>query len=300
MPTEEPLKKRKLPLFTLCILAFAARGRLAAPAPRRERARACGAGDGVIRDAGPWVYFAATAFLPAVGAPLSAFTIVAGRGLRRADDHGAGVIAAALAAIAANLALTYWLARYALRPMLSRFTERYGYRIPRVTRDNALNVALVIRLTPGPPFFMQSYMLGLAEVPFRLYMIVSWLCILPWAVAFVVLGKGVFNGNFKLVMTGVGRPRGRDGAGPLDPQALCRPRRLSLGRAGPRGPAADRHRVHPPGEGGPRGGDGPLLGPGRGVQPARRSRAATSTSRSRTPGPSSRRSCSGRRRRARR
>ena len=44
---------------------------------------------------------------------------------------------------------------------------------------------------------MQSYILGLAEVPFRLYMVVSWLCKLPMAIGAVVLGKGVFNGNFK-------------------------------------------------------------------------------------------------------
>jgi uncharacterized membrane protein YdjX (TVP38/TMEM64 family) len=203
MPPEEPLKKRKLPLFQLCIVAFVAVA-AALLLLRGVNIRAMAAqGMAMIRDAGPWVYFSATAFLPAVGAPLSAFTIVAGEAFA-AQMTLAGVIVATMAAIAANLALTYWLARYALRPILSRVTEHYGYRIPRVTRENALNITLMFRLTPGPPFFMQSYILGLAEVPFRLYMIVSWVCILPWAVAFVVLGKGVFNGNFKLVITGVG------------------------------------------------------------------------------------------------
>jgi uncharacterized membrane protein YdjX (TVP38/TMEM64 family) len=203
MPSEEPLKKRKLPLFQLCIAAFAVIA-AALLLMRGVNIRGLASqGMNMIRDAGPWVYFSATAFLPAVGAPLSAFTIVAGEAFAAQMTMG-GVIAAVMVAIAANLALTYWLARYALRPLLSRFAERYGYRIPRVTKANALNIALVIRLTPGPPFFMQSYILGLAEVPFRLYMVVSWLCILPWSVAFVVLGKGVFNGNFKMVGTGVG------------------------------------------------------------------------------------------------
>jgi uncharacterized membrane protein YdjX (TVP38/TMEM64 family) len=203
MPPEEPLKKRKLPLFQLCVVAFAAVA-AALLLLRGVNIRGMAAqGMAMIRDAGPWVYFSATAFLPAVGAPLSAFTIVAGEAFA-AQMTLAGVIVATMAAIAANLALTYWLARYALRPILSRVTEHYGYRIPRVTKKNALNIALMLRLTPGPPFFMQSYILGLAEVPFRLYMIVSWVCILPWAVAFVVLGKGVFNGNFKMVITGVG------------------------------------------------------------------------------------------------
>ena len=73
-----------------------------------------------------------------------------------------------------------------------------------MTKENALSVALAIRLTPGPPFFLQSYILGLAEVPFRLYMIVSWVCNLPWAIGLIVFGKGLFNGNFKLVVGGIG------------------------------------------------------------------------------------------------
>jgi uncharacterized membrane protein YdjX (TVP38/TMEM64 family) len=51
---------------------------------------------------------------------------------------------------------------------------------------------------------VQSYILGLAEVPFRLYMIASWLSVLPTVVAFIVLGKGIFNGNFRMVLYGVG------------------------------------------------------------------------------------------------
>jgi uncharacterized membrane protein YdjX (TVP38/TMEM64 family) len=115
-----------------------------------------------------------------------------------------GVLAATLVAIAVNIALTYWLARRAVRPMLERLLKRYGYSVPRVTSDNALSVALLVRLTPGPPFFLQSYILGLAEVPFRLYMLVSWLCVLPWAVGAVVLGRGIFDGNFKVVAMGLG------------------------------------------------------------------------------------------------
>ena len=115
-----------------------------------------------------------------------------------------GAIAALLLAIGVNLALTYWLARYALRPLLSRVLEHYGYRVPRLAGANALSIALALRLTPGPPFFVQSYILGLAEVPFRLYMVVSWICILPWAIGAAIMGKGVFNGNFRLVAYGVG------------------------------------------------------------------------------------------------
>ena len=158
---------------------------------------------GFVRGIGPWAFFAACAILPAVGAPLTAFTITAGE-VFAPQMTMAGVIAAALAAIAANLALTYWLARHALRPLLSRVAAHYGYTIPRITPANALSITLALRLTPGPPFFMQSYILGLGEVPFRLYMIVSWLAVIPWSLGAIILGKGALNGNFKLVMYGIG------------------------------------------------------------------------------------------------
>ena len=203
MPSEEPQARRKLPLFKLAVLALAA-AVAAILVLRGIDYRALGErGMDAIRSSGPWVFFAGTALLPAAGAPLSAFTLVAGEAFAQRMTL-AGVMAAVQLAIIVNLALTYWLARYALRPALSRLALHYGYTIPSVGADNALSVTLVLRLTPGPPFFMQSYILGLAEVPFRLYMIASWLCILPWSLAFIVLGKGIFKGDFKLVFYGVG------------------------------------------------------------------------------------------------
>jgi uncharacterized membrane protein YdjX (TVP38/TMEM64 family) len=156
-----------------------------------------------VRGAGPVAFFTAMAVLPALGAPLMAFTIPAGEVFR--DQLGlGGVIACALVVIAINLAFAYWLSRYALRPLLMGWLKKYGYSVPRITPENALNVLLVVRLTPGPPYALQCALLGVAEAPFRLYMIVSWLAVLPWAVGAIVLGQGLLNGNFRVVMIGAG------------------------------------------------------------------------------------------------
>jgi uncharacterized membrane protein YdjX (TVP38/TMEM64 family) len=109
-----------------------------------------------------------------------------------------------LAVIALNLALTYWLARFAFRPLLTGLVQRAGYSIPRVTSENALSVALLVRLVPGPPYSLQGYLLGLAEVPFWTFMIVSWLCVTPWTIGGIILGKGILNGNFKIAAIGMG------------------------------------------------------------------------------------------------
>lgn len=160
-------------------------------------------GMGLIRVAGPVAFFTAMAVLPAAGAPLMAFTLSAGEAFGGQLSMG-GVIALSLTMIALNLALTYWLARYALRPLLTNLVTRYGYKIPSITARNALSATLVIRLMPGPPFFLQGYLLGLAEVPFKLYMVASWLCVLPWALGALVMGQGILNGNFKVAATGLG------------------------------------------------------------------------------------------------
>lgn len=157
----------------------------------------------VIRDAGPLTFFAAMIVLPAFGAPMLAFTVPAGEAF--GPQLGLDVVVLiALASIALNLAFGYWVSRYALRPLVSRLLRRYGYSVPRVTPENALGVTLVVRLTPGPPYAMQAWLLGCAEVPFRIYMIVSWLSVLPYAVAGIILGQGIFKGEVKILIAGLG------------------------------------------------------------------------------------------------
>ena len=156
-----------------------------------------------IRNVGPVVFFLAMAVLPTLSVPISLFTITAGEAFAPQMGLG-GVIAVALAVLAINLALTYWVARYALRPVLTRLLNRYGYKVPRVTKDNALAVTIVTRLAPGLPYSVQAYILGIAEVPFVTYMIVSWLAQSLWAVGFIVLGQGLLKGNFMVAAKGLG------------------------------------------------------------------------------------------------
>src|SRR5450631_917685 len=78
--------------------------------------------DGVIaglRDAGPAIFFVAMALLPAVGFPMLAFTLAAGPVFGPVLGPG-WVIGWSLAAVVANLLLTYWLTNRALRPFVVR------------------------------------------------------------------------------------------------------------------------------------------------------------------------------------
>lgn len=198
---EAPLEKKKLPVVKLAVVAVALLVAAVLVLRGVDLAALKDRAMGMIRDAGPVVFFSAMLLLPAAGVPMLAFTIPAGEAY--APQFGlAGVLALTLVILALNLALIYWLARYALRPLLLGLIKRYGYSVPRVTPENALTVILVVRLT-GSPYAVQGYILGLAETPFRIYMIASWLCVLPWAAGAVVLGQGIMNGNFKLVGIGL-------------------------------------------------------------------------------------------------
>ena len=151
-----------------------------------------------LRELGPGWYFLAMAVLPL---PLAWFTIPAGE-VYAAQLTTLGVIGAALAAVALQLTLSYGVARYVFGPALGGLLKGIGFAMPKVTPENALSVALLVRLTPGPPMILGSCALAIAEVPFRLYLSVSWLVTVPWVVGGVVVGKGILSGNLKMAAAG--------------------------------------------------------------------------------------------------
>ena len=199
---EAPLEKKKLPVVKLAIAAVVLLMGAVLVLRGVNVPALIDRGMAMIRGVGPVVFFAAMAVLPTISVPMSLFLIPAGEAFGAQMGLG-GVIAVALVVLAINLALTYWVARYALRPFLTGLLKRYGYSVPRVTAENALVVTLVVRLT-GSPYAVQCYVLGIAEVPFVLYMVASWLCQAPYAVGFIVLGQGLLKGNFLLAAKGLG------------------------------------------------------------------------------------------------
>jgi len=151
---------------------------------------------------GPWAFFGAVAVLPAFGMPLAPFALLAGPAFSTRLGMG-GVLAAYGAAVAANLTLTYWLARTAVRPWANRLVTHYGYRIPQFDPEEQLEVVFLVRVTVGPPFFLQSYLLGLGNVAFGTYLWVSWLIAMTYASGCVVFGDAMIHGRAGMAFGGV-------------------------------------------------------------------------------------------------
>lgn len=156
-----------------------------------------------MREAGPTVFFGGMALLPAVGFPLSPFTLSAGSIFGPSLGMPL-VIVLTWVALAVNVLVTYVLARWIARPWLEKLVLRFGYRWPQVPADEYWDVAILFRVTPGPPFFLQSAILGLAQVPLRIYLIVSVLVSGLYGTAFVVFGEALLAGKGRMVLLGFG------------------------------------------------------------------------------------------------
>jgi len=156
-----------------------------------------------LREAGPGVFFVAMALLPAAGFPLLAFTLAAGPVF--GPTLGAGwVIVWSLAAVIVNLLLTYWLADRAFRPLVGRLLTYLDFRLPEHLAGSAWQLSLIVRLTPGPPFWVQSYLLGLIRVPLVPYLTVSTGVVAGYIVALVWGGEAIASGNGRLAFAAVG------------------------------------------------------------------------------------------------
>jgi len=144
---------------------------------------------GFCRSGGPWLFFGAMAVLPVFGFSLFAFVVSAGPIF--VPVMGAGpVLACGISALAANVTLSYLLARYALRPWALRWTRRQGWRLPDVCRYGPWEVALLARLVPGPPFGLQSCLLALGGTPYGIFLPTSLAIPMLYFCGMVCVGSG--------------------------------------------------------------------------------------------------------------
>ena len=160
-------------------------------------------GMAAIREAGPVAYFTAMALLPAVGMPATVFTLTAGSAFGPTLGMPL-VVVLCVAAIMFNLVFTYFLARRALRPVLEQAMRRFGYKLPQVATEDMTDLVIIVRVTPGSPFPVQNYLLGLANVPFGRYLLVSFIVQAIYTPAFVLFGDALLHGKGKLAMIAIG------------------------------------------------------------------------------------------------
>lgn len=148
----------------------------------------------------PWWLFAALVVLPGFPLPASALLLLTGSVWTKNPAMGCVI---GLTGMGLNMSWTYWLAAGPGRSAVGKWLEASNLRLPMLPSGDHFRMTLVMRLTPGIPFFIQNYVLGFFGVPFRVYLPVSLLCNGFFTCAFVLGGAGISSGRIGPAVTGV-------------------------------------------------------------------------------------------------
>jgi uncharacterized membrane protein YdjX (TVP38/TMEM64 family) len=140
--------------------------------------------------AGFWPFFLGLALLPLIGIPSTPLFLLAGA----AFELQAALLGSAVA-IWLNLVLSYWLARRWMGAPLARLLERWRFQPVATGTESGLSLLLLVRLAPGLPAAARNYAAALINVPFPVYLAVSWVTTALYAVGLIVLGDSLRNAS---------------------------------------------------------------------------------------------------------
>src|SRR5690606_7237176 len=90
----------------------------------------------------------------------------------------------------------------ALRPVLERVIRWLGYAVPDFQRANSWEFTFLLRVVPGVPFFLQSYLLGLARVRLGIYLGFSILVPSSYICAATLAGDALVQKNHGQLLAG--------------------------------------------------------------------------------------------------
>jgi uncharacterized membrane protein YdjX (TVP38/TMEM64 family) len=142
-----------------------------------------------IQDIGPWgaVLFGAV-YVPAAVLFVPGSLLTLGAGFLFGVAKGTVIVslgstagAAAAFIVARRLARDWVARRLARRPILAA--------IERAVETESFKVVLLTRLSPAFPFNLLNYAYGLTSVPFRTYVLASWIGMLPGTIMYAYLGS---------------------------------------------------------------------------------------------------------------
>jgi uncharacterized membrane protein YdjX (TVP38/TMEM64 family) len=100
-------------------------------------------------------------------------------------------------------ALAFLAARYAMRGAVARWVagnQRLS-RIDAAVGEHGWRLLMVTRLVPLFPFNLQNFAYGLTRIPFRTFLVISWLCMLPGTAAYTIAAATLVDGRGDLGRT---------------------------------------------------------------------------------------------------
>ena len=134
--------------------------------------------------------------------PLSPFLLLAGALFTNRYGIPAA-IALCYSAMVLSMIWTYFVSAYPMRKLFEKMVALFSDKFPEIPEAHKSKVAMIIRITPGIPFFLQNYFLGVSRVPFGKYLLISMLIQALYTPAFVVGGGAIFEGKAGLAIAAV-------------------------------------------------------------------------------------------------
>ena len=115
------------------------------------------------------------------------------------------LMGAVWASIGATLGASaaFLVARYAARGMVEGWVENNPLfkKIDEGVEKQGWRMLMITRLVPLFPFNLQNFAYGLTKINFTTYVLVSWICMLPGAIAFTFMGGAIVAGEGDLTTT---------------------------------------------------------------------------------------------------
>ena len=93
--------------------------------------------------------------------------------------------------------VAFLIARYAARGMVAGWVEgnEQFKKIDEGVEKQGWRMLMITRLVPIFPFNLQNYAYGLTKIKLSTYVLVSWICMLPGAIAFCFAGGSLTSGG---------------------------------------------------------------------------------------------------------
>jgi uncharacterized membrane protein YdjX (TVP38/TMEM64 family) len=80
--------------------------------------------------------------------------------------------------------------------IVSRFSHHdMMKRIDEGVKKQGWKMVAITRLVPLFPFNVQNYIYGLTDIPLGIYVVVSWLCMIPATIGYTFLAGAIIDGN---------------------------------------------------------------------------------------------------------
>lgn len=149
----------------------------------------------VLRDLGPWWFYGGLVILPLVFVPTSPFYFLAGA----AYPMWINLIGVSVA-LFLNLTLAYWVGHFFLRNFSLRMAEKFFGKKLKIRKEREWAFALLIKMAPGVSPTLKSYVMSAVGIPFPIYILVSWVITMFYAVGLIFFGASVEQGNRGLML----------------------------------------------------------------------------------------------------